>query len=436
MRWRSLLVDPDVFDSDSYIRITLSISVVDGKDCKLAATEILRILTLRTQTIQKGVHPAIPEVTGAVLHVGHAAPWTEVTLALPPDNYVVHEGLGRLLELLTSAVEYNYASGVWIHRVDLPKQYLIDLPGPQLGVLGIRKLLEVASRPLLALEIGPRSSSLSNDDLQMYSDVLTNGADLLVDDMLMGDPPGDWNFNNRVELISKVCDQVSQRIGRRKGYVTCLAGRPRSIKDKVDWARSRGIDGFVINAFTHGFGNLEELALDSDGYAIFTTNMGSGIASRPLDHTSAPRGSRRVGVDEQVFSKLSRLGGADAVHTGTSGTQCVDIPWGDAVKALEQPIVLGSRSIPSSLRVAEGDLQLKDLWPNVRELGADTIFEVATAITGSRTKARQTTSTFISVLEELAEASSSEDALAIYRRSIGRDRALENHLDTIDLSSW
>lgn len=435
MRWQSLFLDPDSFNSDEYISVTLSISVASGRDCKLAASEILQILTLRTQNTEHA-RPAVPEVTGAVIHVGQQAPWTEITLALPSSSYVVSEGLGRLLELLTSPVEYGYASGVWVQRVDLPRQHLSELPGPKLGVSGMRTLLGVPTRPLLALEIGPRSSTLADDNLHLYETVLTEGADLLVDDMLMGDPPGSWNFRRRVRALSTLCAKVSQKVGRKKAYITCLAGTPGRLAANAQWARSEGVDGFVINAFTQGLGTLEDLTNASDGYAIFTTNMGSGVASRRPEEGENPRESRRVGVDEQVFSKLSRLGGADAVHTGSTGTQCVDVPWGDSVKALEQPIVGISRRIPSSFRVAEGDLQLKDLWPNVRELGSDTVFEVATALTGDSGKVKRRVRTFISILEGLSNVSTSESAVRLYREHVGRDQELKDQLDGLDLESW
>ncbi|WP_105973596.1 RuBisCO large subunit C-terminal-like domain-containing protein [Streptomyces geranii] len=395
---------------------------------------MLRILTVRSQRDLPPGQQLDPGKFGAVIHIGTAAPWSEVTLALPVSSVEPAEGLSHLLQFLTSVVEYNYADGAWLQRVDLPQRYLRNVPGPQLGTPGLRSLLNIPSRPLLALQVGPRYQSLSALT-NLYLEALLAGVDMLVDDILLGDPPGELSLANRVPVLTDLCERASQATGKRKIYSTCLAGSPNQMLGKAHWSADQGVDGFIVNSFTHGLGTLEDLSRAGLNKCIFATNMGSGMVSRPATPTSAVS-DRRVGIDEQVISKLSRLAGADAVHTGTTGAECFDVSWGDANRTLAQPIAIVGKTIPPSFCVAEGDLQMINVWPNMRELGRDTIFEVRSAILGAGNSVREKTKRFIDLLERLTVVSDDREALQVYRRIAQTDEDLQRDLDETDLNDW
>lgn len=430
MHWREQILDPDSLDLDSFVRATYSFAVPGDSDVREAAVQMLRILTQRTQRLHYASFD--PLTAGAVIHVGPLAQWTDVTLAIPTAHASPEEGLGHLMQLLTSPAEYNYADGVWLQRVDLPRSYMTTLPGPQLGIEGIRAMLGVQRRPLLALETGPRTMTLDESVLGVYQQVLVAGADILVDDMLTGDPQASGvGLRQRLPRMVDVCRKAADVTGRPKAYITCLSGLPSQILRKAEWAAENGASGFVVNGFTQGFGMLEDLSKLGLGACLVATNMGSGMVSRPPG-----RGVYRVGVDEQVISKLSRLAGADAVHTGTTGAECVDINWSDAVRALAQPLQMPGRRVPGSFRVAEGDLQMVNIWPNIRELGTDTIFEIHSAILGHAGDARSRTRRFVELLTALVDATDNSSALRMYRTLAAKDRKLREELDAVDLARW
>lgn len=432
--WRSQIIDSDALHLDDYVRATYSVAVPVGADIRRSAVQMLRILTVRSQRDLPANQHLNPSTFGAVVHIGASAPWSEITLALPVSSMDPGEGLSHLLQMLTSVVEYNYADGVWLQRVDLPQRYLRQVHGPKLGIPGLRSLLGIEERPLLALQVGPRYRPLSGMADQ-YLEALLAGADILVDDILLGDPPGELSLRNRVPVLTAICEQASQATSRRKIYATCLAGTANQILEKAHWSASLGVGGFIVNSFTQGLGTLEDLSRSDLGTCIFTTNMGSGMVSRPATPTSTVS-DRRVGIDEQVFSKLSRLAGADAVHTGTTGAECFDVSWGDANRTLAQPISSTEGSIPPSFCIAEGDLQMINVWPNVRELGMDTIFEVRSAILGTDRPVRDKTKRFVDILGQLTTVRDNREALRIYRRIAQSDEDLQKELDVTDLSDW
>ncbi|MFG3698052.1 RuBisCO large subunit C-terminal-like domain-containing protein [Micromonospora sp. NPDC047620] len=431
MNWRDQILDPDSLDLDAFVRATYSFAVPAGADLRHAAVQMLRILTQRSQRLERRYRSTDPEVAGAVIHVGPISDWTDVTLALPLAHAAPNEGLAHLFQLLTSAAEYSYADGVWLQRVDLPRPFLSAVPGPQLGIDGIRSIVGVQRRPLLALETGPRTQPLEQSVLDLYRQALVAGADLLVDDMLLGDPPSPTlSLQHRLPRLVELCQRAADETGRPKAYVTCLAGTPSQILRKAEWAAANGAKGFVVNGFTQGLGTLEDLSSHSFGVCLVATNMGSGMVSRP-----SAGGTHRVGVDEQVISKLSRLAGADAVHTGTTGAECFDINWSDAVRALAQPLHVPGRRIPGAFRVAEGDLQMINIWPNMRELGADTIFEIHSGILGHG-DIRARTRRFVELVTGLTDVADNDSALAVYRSLAARDQVLRSELDAVDLKRW
>ncbi|MFQ6212483.1 RuBisCO large subunit C-terminal-like domain-containing protein, partial [Bacillus mobilis] len=250
-------------------------------------------------------------------------------------------------------------------------------------------------------------------------------------DMLLGDPPSPTlSLQHRLPRLVELCQRAADETGRPKAYVTCLAGTPSQILRKAEWAAANGAKGFVVNGFTQGLGTLEDLSSHSFGVCLVATNMGSGMVSRP-----SAGGTHRVGVDEQVISKLSRLAGADAVHTGTTGAECFDINWSDAVRALAQPLHVPGRRIPGAFRVAEGDLQMINIWPNMRELGADTIFEIHSGILGHG-DIRARTRRFVELVTGLTDVADNDSALAVYRSLAARDQVLRSELDAVDLKRW
>jgi ribulose 1,5-bisphosphate carboxylase large subunit-like protein len=443
--WRVHLLDSDSLDLDKFIRATYSIAVKAGHDVRQAAVEMLRILTLRSQHVYPSSRTFDAELHGAVTHVGPRGDWTEVTLALPPMHSEPREGIAHLLQLLASPVEYSYAEGVWLQRIDFPRDHLRAMPGPQLGVEGIRRNLQVHGRPILALQVGPRARGLDQADLDLYGQALTVGADLIVDDILLGDPSGALQLEHRAPALVAQCKKAADATGKPKSYLTCLTGTPSQILRKAEWAAQNRVAGFVVNAFAQGFGLLEDLSRAGLGTWIITTNMGSGMVSRqaaPEDPDAAVMErrvvqERRVGIDEQVFSKLSRLSGADAVHTGTVGAQCFDQPWSDAVRTLAQPIAIpGGSFVSPSFRVAEGDLQMINVWPNIRELGIDTIFEVQSALLAEPKQIQPRTKRFMELFMRLPGSPSNEAALNIYRDVARHDGLLQEQIDTLNVAKW
>lgn len=433
--WRSYLVDSESLPADDYVRATYSLAVTHGADVREAAVNSLRIVTERSGNSAVCQLPA--EGGAAVIHVGQPGRWTEVVFAIPSAYWSPAMGLARLQEILVSIVEYGFTEGAWLQRVDLPREHMARLRGPNLGVTGVRSRIGVPTRPLLAVEYGRASIENTRLDRSVLFDVLTGGFDMVVDDLLLPGVVGNDMWRDRVNEIAGVCADASAIGGTRKLFLASLHGTPTQIFRAAGQCLESSVAGVVVNANAVGFGVIQDLSNEFPELIIVTTNMGTGIMSRPPTYLDASS-IHRVGIDEQIISKISRLAGADAVHAGTTGTECYDVPWGDSIRSLSQPLRAGNRKaggvryIEPSLRVAEGDLRYASMWPNVRLLGRDVVFEIPWRRIRDQ-RGTESISTWALLADKLATCRDTREAIDIYRSIAKRSESMRRELNEIDV---
>jgi ribulose 1,5-bisphosphate carboxylase large subunit-like protein len=295
----------------------------------------------------------------------------------------------QLVLLATSGAEYGYTSEFWVDDIELPDPILSWFQGPRLGISGIRARLGVPARPLLGFIVKPRHSATLHAVSSACQDALEGGVDLLVDDLLMTDPDGELEFRSRVPALCALVQDFNQRLGpgaSRAGYVANVgAGFPQA-QEYIRIAKASGATGVLVDGFTMGFGNvkalIDETWADGHGIAFFATNMGSGVMGRNPDDEQPgtvllKRSYLRTGLSELVTAKLSRLAGADGVHTGTTGSECYEV----REYALTHPMLTRQDlGMEYSFPIAEGDLQLANLGENIRWVGNDIILETASGI--------------------------------------------------------
>lgn len=109
--------------------------------------------------------------------------------------------------------------------------------------------------------------------------------------------------------------------------------------------------------------------------------MSRGVTRNPDDEKAgaglADRKYLRTGFSEALTAKLSRLAGADAVHTGTAGSECFEVA---EYSLTHVTLVDYYRTIRRCFAVAEGDLQLVNVAENVRFMSNDVIIETSSGI--------------------------------------------------------
>jgi ribulose-bisphosphate carboxylase large chain len=191
---------------------------------------------------------------------------------------------------------------VMLEDVELPDEASAWLPGPRLGIAGLRRLTGVAARPLLATALKPMGLD-PNQLADLCRTFARAGIDLIKDDHGLADHAF-CPFEARVEACLRAVEQTAADTGHRALYVPNLMGTPDRVLRQLDFARAAGAAAVMIAPMVVGLPLLHQLATEASGLPILAHPALGGVlrAGEPV-----------------LFGKLFRWYGADAVifpHAG------------------------------------------------------------------------------------------------------------------------
>lgn len=407
---RGYFTTADGIDPDQYVIARYSIDAGSEYDLRAASIRMALVASVGTVTplptedkeTREHVGPRIlhPARPGAEAH-------GDVVVAYPLALFAGRDPLTQLMSVTMFGAEYNYVSEIRLESVDLPRRLLSSIAGPSFGVDGLRQTTEVMSRPLLAGILKPRLGVSLNTLADSVYEALVGGADLIVDDELVVDPEGDCAFVPRVTAMVSAARRASSHTRTLKGVVVNVSARPKNTEKYAELAANIGATGLILNAFVCGLPALQDLAEANRGLPVFACNVGSGLLTRSA-----------TGVASSVYSRLSRLAGADAVQTGiVAGDAYTTEAWGPSVIALDRPL----GQVKPSLPIVAGGLNIANLWRNWRSLGNNVLFAAGSGIFGFPSGARSGASSLRKILDSLSpELSGQEAADQMLRLGQGR----------------
>ncbi|MGN6392729.1 MAG: RuBisCO large subunit C-terminal-like domain-containing protein [Gemmatimonadales bacterium] len=191
---------------------------------------------------------------------------------------------------------------VVLDDVALPRSAFDWLPGPRVGIAGLREIAGVGGRPLLATALKPmglRPVALA----ALAGTFARAGIDLIKDDHGLADHAF-CPFEARVETCVRAVDDAARETGRRALYVPNLIGAPDRVMRQLAFAREAGVRAVMVSPMVTGLPFLCQLAAMADGLPIVAHPALAGTLrlSEPL-----------------LLGKLFRWFGADAVifpHAG------------------------------------------------------------------------------------------------------------------------
>lgn len=435
---KRILVGPDEHvDKEQFIIVHYRLVPSPGYTVTDAAARICLTTTLRTmRRLPYEQSSARLEAMGRVLSAKDTG---TVTIAYPLNICSEKEGITQLFVIIAFGVDYGYTDAYWVDDIELPRSLLKRFRGPRFGIDGLRRLFalpevggtknrrreaysgekerssNIPVRPLIGVSIKPRRGVPLTEIAEACSESLRGGADFIVDDLLLVDPDGEMAFEKRVPVLATIAHDAS--LGQPKLYFANVSTSPFRALELAKRAKAEGVDGLVVNAFAMGFSALDELA-DSVGLPIITTNMGDGLLTRPNQPT---------GISAAVISKLSRLAGADAIHAGTSSSECFGPEaWSSAILSFRSGF---HQLLPGCFAVAEGDITIADVWDNIYSLGPDVMLEACSGILeypGGPFKGAQA---FRTLVENLSHRMSLDEAHNKIMEIADRDPIVRQGLD-------
>ncbi|MBK1694835.1 ribulose 1,5-bisphosphate carboxylase [Chromatium weissei] len=224
-----------------------------------------------------------------------------VTIAHPHGNF------GSRIPNLLSAVcgEGTFFAPnlpiVKLLDIRFPNAYLKAFEGPRFGVDGLRDLLQVYNRPIFFGVIKPNIGLPPEAFSHLGYESWLGGLDIAKDDEMLADTP--WcPLNQRSKLLGAARIKAEQETGHRKIYLANITDEVDRLIELHDMAVANGANALLINAMPVGLSAVRMLRKHA------TVPL---IAHFP---TIAPFSRlSHFGIHTQVFTKLQRIAGFDAI---------------------------------------------------------------------------------------------------------------------------
>jgi ribulose-bisphosphate carboxylase large chain len=201
--------------------------------------------------------PEIREaVVGRVRSVAPCPDQPELQLAVidyPADLAGTHAS--QLWNLLYGNISLK--RHVRLIDVQLPPSVQQQFRGPRFGVPGLRRLLGVEGRPLLATALKPRGSSPERL-AELAGAFAAGGGDVVKDDHNLVDPDME-SFQRRIDLCQSAVEQAHAGTDRVTLYAPNLSVPLAELDRAAEYLVRRGVRGALIAPLLLGFETVQRL---------------------------------------------------------------------------------------------------------------------------------------------------------------------------------
>jgi ribulose-bisphosphate carboxylase large chain len=207
---------------------------------------------------------------------------------------------GQLNQLVNLAYgNVSMYPGIRLVGIDLPESVLARFAGPRHGIAGIRALLGVHERPLLATAVKPRGTPIEGL-ARLAHDFALGGGDIVKDDQNLVAVDFD-DFRRRVDACADAVERANAVTGRRCLYLPHLSAPFEEIDRHAAFVRERGLAGVLLCPHVLGLDAARAIAARW-GFVYMAHPALSGAlteaGSQGMSHALA-------------LGTLLRLGGAD-----------------------------------------------------------------------------------------------------------------------------
>ena len=271
-----------------------------GRDATTMAQELCVEQTVEFPLELIDRQDLLEQVVGCVVSTTPVGPEKhEVVISFPME--IVGGELTQLLNVVFGNISFK--SGIRLTGLELPPEMVAAFPGPRFGRTGLRQLLWVPQRPLVASALKPMGLS-ARDLAQQATELALGGIDIIKDDHGLADPVF-CPYDERVKRCAEAVAEASAKTGHRTLYMPNITAAPRLLRQRAELAREVGAGGVVVAPGLTGFPVMSELAAD-DSLALPILCHPAWLGS----HIRTPTTGLSHGL---LFGTLMRLAGADAV---------------------------------------------------------------------------------------------------------------------------
>ncbi len=244
-------------------------------------------------------------VVGEVIDLQQARDGSHLT-TISYHAYLASDQIGQLFNLAYGNV--SLYPQVRLEQLSIPDELADAIGGPRLGSAGIRELLGIHERPLLATVLKPRGESIAYFQ-RLARDFILGGGDVLKDDQNLVEKDFEL-FRQRVTGTAEAIEQATQKTGRPCLYFPHVTGAGDDLKRRLALIKSLRLQGVLLCPWVMGLGHCQQLTSDFE-LAYMAHPALAGSFTRPAQHGVAPA---------VLYGTLLRLAGADiSIFPGHGG---------------------------------------------------------------------------------------------------------------------
>ncbi len=221
-------------------------------------------------------------------------------------SWLASDQIGQLFNLVYGNVSLYPL--IRLENLSIPGALANRIGGPRFGNDGVRAMLGVFDRPLLATVLKPRGESIEYFQ-QIAHNFILGGGDILKDDQNLAEADFE-QFRQRVTACAQTIEQTSQQRGRPCLYFPHVTGAGDDLKRRLAVVESLNLSGVLLCPWVLGLGLCKDLSAEFN-LAYMAHPSLAGTFTRPPAH----------GITAEVlYGTLLRLGGADiSVFPGHGG---------------------------------------------------------------------------------------------------------------------
>ncbi len=217
------------------------------------------------------------------------------------------ESMGPNLPTLISTVagnlfELRQISGLRLLDVEFPEALAASFPGPQFGVMGTRKLIDVLDRPLIGTIVKPSVGLTPEATASLVTTLGQAGLDFIKDDELTANPPH-APLAKRVTAVMNAINRLADRTGRKVMFAFNISDQLDKMIEHHDTVLKAGGTCVMVSLNSVGHVGVDHLRRHCQ-LPIHGHRNGWGMYSR---HPA-------LGMEFTAYQKFWRLAGVDHLH--------------------------------------------------------------------------------------------------------------------------
>lgn len=191
-----------------------------------------------------------------------------------------------------------------------PRRLVKSFKGPQLGIPGIRKILKIWDRPLVATVPKPKVGMTSNEYSRVAYELWKNGIDFVKNDENLTSQNFS-NFYKTTERVLKVKERVERECGDKKAYLPNVSSETKEMVRRARFVEELGGKLVMVDLLTVGWSSLQTLREECGDLKL-------GLYAHRAFHASFTRNPKH-GMSMLCVANIARLIGVDALHIGGMG---------------------------------------------------------------------------------------------------------------------